>query len=634
MSDPAPNEEQSPEPTAASRPTSSWRGGLRRWGAVLVTAVLAFAVGRLSTGDEERAPDAEGGEGASEEGKGTVWTCSMHPQIRSDKPGKCPICGMDLIPAGDDTGGEEPGPGEIRMTERARVLARLRTEAVERLPGARHGRRLPGRVDVDETTLKTVTPWTAGRIDRLLVAYEGAVIRRGQQVAQLYSPEIYAAHQDLLVALQRVRRARQGSQERTFAEQAANAARERLELLGVPEGDLRKMETARAPWTHVPVRAAAGGTVVDRVAKEGDYVRPGQPIYRVADLRRVWVQLDAFERDLPYLSVGQHVAVEAEALPGQQLEARVAFIDPVIDPKRRTARVRLEMRNPGGVLRPGMYVEAVVHSELREAPLVIPASAPLFTGRRSVVYVEVPGAEQPTYQLKVIKLGPRIGGYYPVLAGLKEGERVVTQGAFVLDADLQIRGGISMMSVPDDTERGPWDDIVQIGAADRERLAPVVSKALAVQDALASDDLDRAKAAAGQLARAASSGAGEPPTGHAALWRHVLDRLAKAAGKLATSADIDTARAAYGHLAMGILDLLRRFGNPTDEPLMQAHCPMAFDGKGAEWLQPQGDLRNPYFGSKMLTCGSHREHVAPGGYLGGETKLQAAGGGGHDHGGM
>ena len=248
--------------------------------------------------------------------------------------------------------------------------------------------------------------------------------------------------------------------------------------------------------------------------------------------------------------------------------------------------------------------------------------------------MEVPNAEQPTYKLKVVKLGPRIGGYYPVLAGLEEGELVVSQGAFVLDADLQIRGGVSMMSVPDDTERGPWDDVVPVSEAERQRLRPVFEQVVALHDALAGDDLQRAKEAAAAMARATTKAADKPPAGYAAIWRFSLEQLGKTASKVATAADIEAARRAYQHVSMAALDVLRRFGNPLDEPIMQAHCPMAFDGKGGDWLQAPGDLRNPYFGAKMLSCGSHEAHVAPGSYLGGEAKLQAAGGGGHDHGGM
>ncbi|MGB5545654.1 MAG: efflux RND transporter periplasmic adaptor subunit, partial [Polyangiales bacterium] len=204
------------------------------------------------------------------------------------------------------------------------------------------------------------------------------------------------------------------------------------------------------------IRTPFGGTVIERLATQGSYVETGTGLYRVADLSTLWVQLDAYESDLSVLKAGQNVRLRVEALPGELFEGRVTFVDPVLDPKTRTARVRIEVKNQDRRLRPGMFVDASVQSrgagDPGEAPVVIPATAPLFTGRRSVVYVELQDTDQPTYEARVVTLGSRMGDLYPVLTGLEEGERVVIHGAFAIDADLQIRGGDSMMNLPDDEE--------------------------------------------------------------------------------------------------------------------------------------------------------------------------------------
>ena len=433
-------------------------GALRRnavWVALPVVATAAFFFGGWLLGGEERATIDHDHRGSEESGIKT-WTCVMHPHIRTKERGSCPICGMDLIPVDDGTEEIDMDTTTVRLSERAKVLARIRTAEVGRLGSGRVERRLLGRVDYDETTLRTVTAWVGGRIERLHVGTTGERVKRGQVIASLYSPEVYSAHQDLIQSRQQLERLRQRAtpSARDAAQAALQAARDRLRLLGVPDRELATMERSERPSERVPIRTPFGGTVIERLATQGNYVKTGSGLYRVADLSRLWVQLDAYESDLPVLRKGQDVALRVKALPGQTFEGHVTFVDPVLDPETRTARVRVEVRNEERRLRPGMFVEAnvkTVAEDADEQPLVVPATAPLFTGRRSLAYVEVPDAEAPTYEARVVELGPKMGDFYPVVSGLQEGERVVIHGAFAIDADLQIRGGRSMMALPDES---------------------------------------------------------------------------------------------------------------------------------------------------------------------------------------
>jgi Cu(I)/Ag(I) efflux system membrane fusion protein len=429
------------------------------WILLPIVAVVAFGFGGwlLRSPDEhhEHAP-AQESEAAAE-----IWTCSMHPQIRQQEPGQCPICGMDLIPIERDAVDDAPAT-RISLSERAKALARIRTVEVQRLGSGRIERRLLGRVDYDERSLRTVTAWIGGRIERLHVSTTGERVKRGQVIATLYSPEVYNAHQDLIQARQQLERLQEGAtpSARSAAEAALNAARDRLRLLGVPSGEVSAMDRANKPSERVRIRTPFGGTVIERLATQGSYVETGSGLYRVADLSRLWVQLDAYESDLPVLRAGQEVLLRVEALPGESFEGRVRFVDPVVDPNTRTARVRIEVENKDRRLRPGMFVEASVKGEAgakrsESAPLMIPATAPLFTGRRSLVYVEVEGLEEPAYEARVVTLGARMGDLYPVLTGLREGERVVIHGAFAIDADLQIQGGASMMNLENPSEEHP-----------------------------------------------------------------------------------------------------------------------------------------------------------------------------------
>lgn len=584
-------------------PTGSVRAAL--WAASIALAFVLGAV--LSSGG---APDPHADHGA----QATVWTCSMHPQIRASEPGACPLCGMDLIPA---TSAETSASTDrVVLTERARALAQLRTTPVRRQGDASAEVRLLGRVEPDETTRKNVTTWIGGRIDRLHVNTTGERVGAGQIIATLYSPEVYAAHQDLLTAKAQVDRLTAGSDAtRKAAEGAYRAARERLTLLGVPDADLTRLEEADRPAPSVPIRSPFAGTVIERVATEGAYVQTGAPLYRIADLGRLWVQLDAYETDLPRLSVGQEVSLSVEGL-GEPLLGTVTFIDPTLDAQRRTARVRVAVPNPDGRLRPGMFAEAVVSSAAPpgdDAPLVIPASAPLFTGKRSLVYVEVAEEDQLAYEPRTVRLGPRLGDVYPVVAGLSEGERVVSRGAFAIDADLQIRGGPSMMTTPDDRSAGPWDAVVPLGPSELDALAPVLRRYLEVQRALAADDHGAAVTAARALEAAIADVAlgGEA----AAAWTGLADPLRTHARLVAASRDLAGARAGFEPLSAGVEGVLGRFGNPLDTELHVAYCPMAQGDEGARWVQQGRTIDNAYFGASMRSCGEIRSEVPPGAFL-------------------
>ncbi len=602
-----------------------------------IVAIVAFTLGAVVFDGTGKGATEKHDHVSTEEEKG-VWTCSMHPQIRSDGPGACPICGMDLIPVANDETAVGAGPERIALSEDAKTRARIRTTAVKRLRTGGEERRLLGRVDYDETRLRTVTSWIGGRIDRLEVRTTGQRVRKGQVIATLYSPEVFGAHQDLLVAREQLVRLKGATESaRLGAQLALNASRERLRLLGVPAAEVVAMESAKRPSEQIRIRSPFSGTVLERLATEGSYVKTGTGLFQIADLSRLWVQLDAYESDLPLLSIGQEVSLRVQALPSESFSGRVMFVDPVLNPRTRTTRVRIEVRNPNGQLRPGMFAEAVVSGteDPHQSSLVIPSTAPLFTGRRSVVYVEVPNAERPTYDARLVRLGPKMRDVYPVIAGLSEGDRVVTHGAFTLDADLQIKGGRSMMKTPDDDDEGPYDNIVRVPKALEASLSSVVTSYLALHEALASDDLVAAKNASNALSNSAEALQPKSPQTFREPWLVIRKLLLAHTKHLAGSTTLDEARVPFRELSRQIATLLRVFGNPSKETVRLAFCPMALKGEGAEWVQRASEIENPYFGSSMHSCGDINESVAYGTYL--PTKsaevqpLPVAPVGGHNH---
>lgn len=401
-------------------------------GSAILLLAIGFLAGR-SCDRHGRAPSGAPSEGL--EHKAELWTCSMHPQIRQSKPGLCPLCGMDLIPVETDSA-LEAEPRQLTLSPAARALAEVAVAPVER----RHVPveiRMVGKVQFDETRLATIAPRIPGRIDRLHANYAGLAVKSGDPLAELYSPDLVSAQQELLQAFKNPAGAG-----------LLDAARERLRLWGLTAEQIAGIEQSGAVREHVTFYAPLGGVVVEKEAREGQYVEPGMRLFTVADLTHVWVILDAYESDIALLREGQEVEFEAEAYPGESFKGAIAFIDPLLDPMTRTVKVRVHAPNDDGRLKPEMFVRAIVRAGMSGPgvpPLVIPATAPLLTGKRAVVYVALPGTEG-AYAGRDIVLGPRAGDWFVVREGLQEGERVVVNGAFKLDSSLQIQGQPSLMA--------------------------------------------------------------------------------------------------------------------------------------------------------------------------------------------
>lgn len=369
-----------------------------------------------------------------------VWTCSMHPQIRQDKPGKCPLCAMDLIPVKTaGASGRGASPESIRLSEEAAALANIRTTRVNRSKPVKEVR-LYGSIQPDERLARSLVAHAGGRIEQLYVSFTGETIRQGQKIASLYSPELLNAQQELLEAA----RIQQGRQPAPLLE----AAREKLRLLKLTDSQIAAIEQSGQTSPLTDILAHTEGIVAARKVAQGDYVSPGSVLFELNDLSEVWAMFDAYEADLPWLKTGDLVTYTLQALPGKSYQGRIAFIDPSLDKITRTAKVRVETPNPGMALKPGMYALAVVKASPGGygESLVVPQTAVLWTGRRSIVYVKQPGASEPVFSLREVELGPSLGDSLVLLSGIEEGEEIVTSGTFAVDASAQLEGKRSMMN--------------------------------------------------------------------------------------------------------------------------------------------------------------------------------------------
>jgi len=367
------------------------------------------------------APPAAEGRSGQADGEIAHYTCSMHPSVKSDAPGACPICGMDLTPV---TRGELES-GVIHLDEARRQRIGVKTAPVKVGPMDLSFRAL-GRVTYDETALKDVTLKLDGYIQKLHVDATGVAVKKGDVLFTLYSPELYAAQQEYLLA--------RNSQSAANAS-LVRASRKRLELWGLTPGQIDGIAEKGEPLEDVPFLSPASGYVIEKNVVEGGAIKAGEKLFRVAPLQTVWVEADVYEQQLPLVKVGQQVEVTLPYLPGETYRGKVAFLSPSLDAKTRTGKIRIELPNPNVVLKPDMY--ANVRFVLGGKPaLQVPESAVIYTGPRRLVFLDLgEGRLRP----QEVKLGMQGEGSYEVLEGLKEGDRVVTSGNFLIAAESRIR---------------------------------------------------------------------------------------------------------------------------------------------------------------------------------------------------
>jgi RND family efflux transporter, MFP subunit len=364
-----------------------------------------------------------------------IWTCAMHPQIRMDHPGKCPICGMDLIPLKENN--ETQSPAAIILSEDAMQTANIQTSPVMKGAAAKEIR-LYGRVENDERAVSVLPAHLPGRIDKLLINFTGDRVVQGQTIAIVYSPELVQAQQELLEA-----KKLNGS-----VPGALDAAREKLRQWKLTPAQINAVENGGRPVTEFAVKATTSGVVTKKMVNQGDYVSQGVALYEVTDLSRLWILFDVYETDLPWIRNGDRLTYELQSMPGKEFSGKVTFVSPTVDSRSRTIKIRVEAPNRNSFFKPGMLASGMLKSRLKgsASDLIVPRSAVLWTGTRSVIYVKVPNATTPSFEMRNVTLGADLGENIVVTAGLHEGEAVVTNGVFSVDAAAQLAGKPSMMN--------------------------------------------------------------------------------------------------------------------------------------------------------------------------------------------
>jgi len=520
----------------------------------------------------------------------TTWTCSMHPQIRQNEPGDCPICGMDLIPLEDETD-SDIDPMAISMSPTAMQLASISTALVGSADPFKSVR-LNGKVQSDERLVFSQASHIPGRIEKLLVNFTGEFVKKGQVIASVYSPDLVTAQEELFEA-EKIK----DSQPQLF-----NAAKEKLKNWKLTESQIEQILRSGQTEEEFNIQTDVSGYVTDRKVNVGDYISRGQSIYEIADLSRVWVLFDVYEQDMPWIKKGDKVSFTVASIPGETFEGTISFIDPVIDAKTRVAKARLDIANSGLKLKPEMFASGTVEAKLpaKAGNLSVPKTAVMWTGKRSLVYVKSETETGVNFMMREVTLGPALGESYLIESGLDEGEEIAVNGTFSIDAAAQLAGKASMMMPPE-------SKTMEVPQAFRKQITALANAYFDVKNALVNDDADTAQKAAGEVTGTIKEVDMSLLEGDAHNhWMALQKQLEEAANMISTTADIEKQREHFNMLSEAILETTESFGLEIDKTY-KLFCPMAFNDKGAFWLSESNEILNPYFGDMMLRCGEVKQ---------------------------
>lgn len=541
-----------------------------------------------------------------------MWTCSMHPQIMQPEPGDCPICGMDLIQA--ESGADGLLANEFKLTENAMALANVQTSIVGAGKDLKSSLKLSGKIVENEASNTVQTSYFSGRIERLNVNSTGEEVRIGQLLATIYSPELYAAQQELITAA-----SLKESQPALY-----NAVRNKLKLWKLSENQIRDIETSGKVKENFPVYATVSGTVTEKLVEQGDYVKQGQPLLKIANLNTVWGKFDVYESQIEQLKKGQAIVVTTNAYPNKEFKATVDFINPTLNTNTRTGTLRVVLNNKEGLFKPGMFLEAQIErgtSEATPSILTIPSSAVLWTGERSVVYLKT-NPQEPVFEMQEVVLGSKVGNSYEIMEGLSDGDEIVTNGTFTVDAAAQLQGKKSMMNNQNDhvshnhgehqgmaSKSYNKNERIEVSRDFQQQLKTVFEDYIRLKDGLVKDDSKTVSQVAKNLIGHLENMDMTLLKNDQAYkhWMSLEKELQSAVTSIANDTDVEKQRIHFENLSIQLISAVETFG--INERVYLQFCPMANNDKGAYWLSKEEHVFNPYFGNAMLKCGEVKQII-------------------------
>ncbi|SHJ04777.1 efflux RND transporter periplasmic adaptor subunit [Algibacter luteus] len=547
-----------------------------------------------------------------------MWTCSMHPQIMQPEPGDCPICGMDLIPA--ESGSDGLLADQFKLTKNAMALANIQTTIIGNGNVDGNTIKLSGKIAENEEANAVQVSYFSGRIERLNVSFTGEDVRKGQLLATIYSPELYAAQQELITA----------SSLKESQPTLYKAVRNKLKLWKLSENQINQIEETGKVKENFPVYATVSGTVTEKLVEQGDYIKQGQQLLKIANLNTVWANFDVYENQIDFFKKGQEVLVTTNAYANKEFKGKVDFIEPILNTKTRTVTLRVVLNNKNDVFKPGMFVTANIErvSRSNDEVLTIPASAVLWTGERSVVYLKT-NPDQTVFEMREVVLGNQIGNEYEVLEGLFVGNEIVTNGTFTVDAAAQLKGKKSMMNKDGgkvmtgheghlgmdnnaskkESDHANMNERLTGSEKFQEQLKVVYNDYIKLKDALVKEDSKNTSDNATSLLNNLSKVDMKLLTDNNAHthWMSLVKEIQSSATFISKTSDIKEQRDHFKHLSSHLINAVQLFG--VKEKVYVEFCPMADNNNGAYWLSKVEKVINPYFGEAMLTCGEVKQVI-------------------------
>ncbi len=569
---------------------------------VAVTLVIGIAVGALFLGGSTSPETLDGHEGEGHELELTadgLWTCSMHPQVRQSEAGSCPFCGMALIPVTND---EDSDPAVLKMSNAAVQLANVQTTTLKN--GSLEGvLRLNGKVKVDERRINTQTTHFGARIEQLYKNYEGELVRKGEKIAALYSPELVAAQEELIEA-KKVEKSNP---------LLLDATRKKLRHWKLSNAQINQIENSKEPIRNFDLLADFEGIVTNKLVNSGDHLHEGEGLLEITNLSKVWVVFEVYEQNLGKVALGDNITFGTNS-SSENWDAKISFISPEVDSETRIVEVRADVSNRNGALKPDMLIEGSL-STSSTSGLLVPRSAVLWTGKRSVVYTKT--NDGPDFQMNEVVLGEQVGDFYLVERGLKAGDEVVTNGAFTLDAEAQLRGKSSMMNqiiTVDNPERTEFEEVElpnfkdyqnEIEPEFQNQLMNLSLEYIKLKDLMVEGEGTSIREAGVLVTEALGKMDMSLTKGDGHLhWMALLNPMQESLETITNTGDRDVQRLQFINLSKALINAVQSFGTSIDSPLYVQFCPMANNDKGATWISMDENIVNPYFGDVMLTCGN------------------------------
>ena len=547
-----------------------------------------------------------------------MWTCSMHPQIMQPEAGNCPICGMDLIPA--EAGAEGLAADQFKLTKNAMALANIQISIVGDGKVSSNSIKLSGKIVENEEASAIQVSYFSGRIERLNVSSTGEKVRKGQLLATIYSPELFAAQQELIIAA-----SLKNSQPALY-----KAVRNKLKLWKLSENQINQIETSGKVKENFPVYATVSGTVSEKLVEQGESIKQGQPILKIVNLNTVWANFDVYENQIKLFKKGQDISIATNAYTNRKFSAKVSFIDPVLNSRTRTLTLRAVLNNQDDLFKPGMFVKGEVKGiiERNKTQLSIPSTAIMWTGERSVVYLKT-DPNEPIFEMQEVTLGNQVGENYQVLEGLNNGDEIVTNGTFTIDAAAQLQGKKSMMNkdggkiktgheghlgiqettLGSDSNHSEMSERIEVSADFQNQLKTAFNDYLGVKNALVKGDAKKVADDAKELLdklNLMDMTLLKDNNAHN-HWMKLEKELKTSTKSIAVTSNIKEQRNHFKHLSSNLGSAIQLFG--VNEKVYNQFCPMADDNKGAYWLSKEEKVLNPYFGDAMLSCGEVKQII-------------------------